>query len=85
VSYAALFALGATFGARGGGRFVVLVLDLVIGDAAFALPSLATPSAHAQNLLGGAAPYGIAQSASALALVVLAIGFTLAALRRCPA
>jgi hypothetical protein len=83
ISYAALFAFGATFGARGGGRFVVLVLDLIMGDAAFSAVSLAAPSAHAQNLLGGAAPLGITQPASAVALLLLAIGFSFAALRRC--
>jgi hypothetical protein len=84
VAYAALFAFGATFGARGGGRFAALVADLALGSSVAAAPAILAPSTHAQNLLGGAAPLGLAQSSSALCLFALAVGFTGLAIYRCP-
>jgi hypothetical protein len=80
-AYAALFALGATFGARGGGRFWALAADFVLG-ATSGVAALLVPRAHAQNLLGGEPPMLLAQPASAALLVVLAIGFTVFALAR---
>jgi hypothetical protein len=80
-AYAGLFALGATFGARGGGRYWALGLDFVLG-ATSGFAALFMPRAHAQNLLGGEPPLFLAQPASAALLVALAIGFTLVALAR---
>jgi hypothetical protein len=80
-AYAGLFAFGATFGARGGGRFWALALDFVLG-ATSGFAALLFPRAHAQNLLGGEPPLLLAQPASAALLVVLAIVFTSLALTR---
>jgi len=80
-AYAGLFALGATFGARGGGRLWALGLDFVLG-ATSGFAAVLVPRAHAQNLLGGEPPLLLAQPASAALLVVLAIGFTVLALAR---
>jgi len=80
-AYAGLFALGATFGARGGGRFWALGLDFVLG-ATSGFAAVLVPHAHAQNLLGGEPPLLLGQPASAALLVALAIGFTVLALAR---
>jgi hypothetical protein len=80
-AYVGLFALGATFGARGGGRFWALGLDFVLG-ATSGLAAVLVPRAHAQNLLGGEPPLLLAQPASAALLVAMAIGFTALALAR---
>jgi hypothetical protein len=80
-AYAGLFALGATFGARGGGRFWALGLDFVLG-ATSGFAAVLVPRAHAQNLLGGEPPLLLAQPASAALLVLLAIVFTALALGR---
>ncbi len=80
-AYAGLFALGATFGARGGGRVWALGLDFVLG-ATSGFAAVLVPRAHAQNLLGGEPPLLLGQPASVALLVVLAIGFTGLALAR---
>ena len=70
------FALGATFGKRGGGRTVLLVARLAPRHRATGALALVTPRAHLRNLLGGAPPDGIGPSAaSAVALLVLAVVF----------
>jgi hypothetical protein len=69
-AYAAWFALGASFGRRGGGRAVLLVVDWVLGASGGAA-ALATPRAHVRNLLGGAPPLGWSERASAVALVAV--------------
>lgn len=51
-AYASLFALGATFGTRGSGRSVVLIVDWIVGDGHGTLGFL-TPRAHLRSLLGG--------------------------------
>jgi hypothetical protein len=81
-AYAALFALGSTFGARGGGRYWALVLDFALG--AGGVTSVLVPRAHAQNLLGGAPPLMWSQPASAAALLAIAVVMTLLALARLP-
>jgi hypothetical protein len=81
-AYAGLYAFGATFGAKGGGRYWALVLDLLLG--AGGMTSALAPRAHAQNLLGGAPPLMFSQSQSAAALLVLAALTTLLALARLP-
>jgi hypothetical protein len=80
-AYAAWFSLGSTFGRKGGGRVVLLVLDWLVGanDGAAALFS---PRGHVRNLLGGAAPMDLSQRASAVALVLLIVASTLVAIRR---
>jgi hypothetical protein len=80
-AYAGLFALGATFGAKGGGRYWALALDLVLGGAG-GFASVIVPRAHAMNLLGGAPPLMLSQPASAAALVALAVTTTALALVR---
>jgi hypothetical protein len=80
-AYAGLFALGATFGARGGGRFWALGFDFVLG-ATSGFAAVLMPRAHAQNLLGGEPPLMLAQPASAVFLAVLAVVFTALALAR---
>ncbi len=81
-AYAALYAAGATFGARGGGRFWALGLDFVVGGTG-GVAALFVPRGHAKNLLGGEPPLLLSQPASAALLVVIAVAFTALALRRC--
>lgn len=79
-SYAAYFGFGSTFGARGGGRIALLVVDFVLGGAG--VFALVTPRGHVRNLLGGDAPLGLAGRTSLAALAVLAaLYLALAALR----
>lgn len=73
-AYAAWFALGSSFGARGGGRTALLVLDWILG-ATSSVVALPTPRAHVRNLLGGAPPVDLPQRASAAALVLLATAY----------
>lgn len=82
-AYGALFSLGATFGARGGGRSLVLILDFVLGGSLGLLGAL-TPRSHALNLLGAPPPLeGLSQGASAAALVAMAITGAALAIYRC--
>jgi len=80
-AYASLFALGSTFGRRGGGRTLALVADWLLGANATAV-ALVTPRAHLRNLLGGTPPAAFGERTSAVALVVLAILFATLAARR---
>jgi len=80
-AYAGLFAMGASFGRRGGGRTVLLVADWILGSNSTAL-ALLTPRGHLRNVLGGAPPWGLGERGSAIALFALALLFTLAAVRR---
>lgn len=80
-AYVAWFALGASFGKRGGGRTGLLVLDWVLGLGHGAV-ALVTPRAHLRSLLGGAGPMEWSGRASAAALVVLALLCALLAVRR---
>ncbi len=73
-AYAALFALGAAFGKRGGGRVVVLGLDWLLGTGTGAA-ALFTPRAHVRALLGGDAVAGFSGRASALCLVGLLVAY----------
>jgi hypothetical protein len=79
--YGAWFALGASFGRRGGGRIAFLVLDWVVGSWGGSAAVL-SPRAHVRNLLGAAAPVGITQRASAVALAVLTLAYLLVAVGR---
>jgi hypothetical protein len=74
-AYAALFALGASFGARGFGRSVLLVLDWVLGSDDTA-SALFTPRAHVRGLLGGEAPLDLSPRASYVALALMVVVFT---------
>ncbi|HEY3821078.1 MAG TPA: hypothetical protein VGL81_28130 [Polyangiaceae bacterium] len=80
-AYVAWFAMGASFGKRGGGRTGLLVVDWVLGLAGGAL-AVVTPRAHLRNLLGGTAPMDWSGRASALALVVIAAACVAVAVRR---
>jgi hypothetical protein len=80
-AYASLFALGSTFGRRGGGRTVALVADWLLGANATVL-ALVTPRGHLRNLLGGAPPAALGERASAVALVLLVVLFAILAVRR---
>lgn len=82
-AYAALFALGATFGSRGSGRWWVLAGDFLLGSTS-GVGALLAPRAHIQNLLGGEPPLLLAQPASTASLVAMTVVFTLLALLRCP-
>ena len=81
VAYTAWFAAGATFGRFGGGRWIVLVADFVLGstDGVLALP---LPRAHLRNLIGGSAPLELAQSHSSAILVATTLVALAIALRR---
>jgi hypothetical protein len=80
-AYTAWFALGASFGKRGGGRTLLLVVDWVLG-LGHGVMAVVTPRAHLRNLLGGAAPMAWSGRASAAALVVIAGVCLLVAVRR---
>jgi hypothetical protein len=81
LAYAAWFSLGTTFGRRGGGRAVLLVLDWVLGASGGA-GALVTPRGHLRNLLGGAPPMDLSQRTSAAALLALTLLYALIAVRR---
>jgi hypothetical protein len=81
VAYASLFALGASFGKRGGGRTAVLALDWLLGSGT-GVVALGTPRAHVRSLLGGEAPAGLAAWTSSCLLIVLALAFAGLAIRR---
>jgi hypothetical protein len=80
-AYAAFFAFGASFGARGFGRSVLLVLDWIFG-AGTSASALLTPRAHIRALLGGSAPLDVPGRASFAVLVVMTVGFALLAAAR---
>jgi hypothetical protein len=71
-TYAAFFAMGASFGRRGGGRTVLLVLDWLIGGATGVLGAV-TPRAHLRSLLGGAPCDAMSERASAIWLLGIAV------------
>jgi hypothetical protein len=80
-AYACWFCLGATFGARGGGRALFLAVDWALGSVDTA--ALVTPRGHLRNLLGGAVPLHLSGRASSAALIVIACACALLAARRC--
>jgi len=80
-AYAAFFSFGASFGKRGGGRAVALVVDWVLGSTSGAA-GLLTPRAHVRSLLGGDAVMGLSGRASAIALVALVVFFVALAAAR---
>jgi hypothetical protein len=80
-AYASFFSFGASFGKRGGGRVIALVLDWVLGSGTGA-SGLLTPRPHIRSLLGGDAVMGLSGRASALVLVGLVGLFALLATLR---
>lgn len=77
-AYASFFSFGATFGARGGGRSVALVVDWIFGASGGAL-ALVFPRAHLRNLLGGAAALDVSQRGAIVALALMTLLFALMA------
>lgn len=82
-AYSAWFALGSTFGARGGGRKWVLVFDFVFGSSSGSI-GLPFPRAELRNLLGGEPPLGLSQSTGGFLLFASAVLALLVAIRRTP-
>lgn len=74
-AYAAFFALGSAFGARGWGRSVLLLLDWVFGVGS-GTSALLVPRAHVRNLLGGLAPLEVSGRVSYAVLAAMTILFT---------
>lgn len=81
VAYVAWFAAASTFGARGGGRLVAFVVDLLLGSMS-GFGALPFPRAHAMSLLGGEPVAHLPQAASAGALAGLALIYALITLVR---
>jgi hypothetical protein len=81
-AYVGWFAFGSTFFSRGGGRWVALIADFVIGGS-LGLAGAILPRANAHSLLGGAAPLGLAQPASTGILLASAVALCSLAAIRC--
>jgi hypothetical protein len=81
-AYVGWFAFGSTFFARGGGRWLVLAIDFVIGGT-LGVAGAVLPRANVHNLLGGAPPLGVAQPVSAAILAVTAVALCSLAAVRC--
>lgn len=73
-SYAAAFLLGSSVGARGGGRFWMLVLDFALGAGTSAV-ALPWPRGHVRNLLGAEPVMAMPQWGASLALSLLCLGY----------
>jgi hypothetical protein len=80
-AYASLFAMGASFGRRGGGRAVLLVADWLLGSNA-SWVAMVTPRGHLRSLLGGAGVAALGERVSAGALVALAAVLAVVAVGR---
>ncbi|MCU0694237.1 MAG: hypothetical protein MUF54_22840 [Polyangiaceae bacterium] len=84
VSYVFFYGAAASYGKRGGGRYIWLLTDLVLGPLT-GVTAVVFPRAHALNLLGADPVLNLSQPASTVALFVLAAAFAaLAALRTRP-
>lgn len=81
-AYTGWFALGATFGRRGGGRWVPLIADFVMGASAGVAGAI-LPRGNVTSLLGGAAPLGLPQGTSSLILGASALVLGGVAALRC--
>jgi hypothetical protein len=81
-AYTGWFSAGATFGRRGGGRWVPLLADFVLGGST-GLAGAILPRAHAVSLLGGAAPLELPQASSSLILGASAVVLAAVAALRC--
>ncbi len=73
-AYASFFALGASFGMRGFGRSMFLVLDWIFGEGTDASAML-VPRGHLHNLLGGLGPLEVSPRASLVTLLILAAAY----------
>jgi hypothetical protein len=73
-AYAAWFVFGSTFFYRGRGRWVVLLLDLMLGAGTGAIAAF-FPRAHARGLLGDLGPTHFSQPQSCVALLLILIVF----------
>lgn len=71
-AYASVVAFGATFGRRGGGRYVPVVIDWVMGGGT-GLLALPWPRAHLHALAGGPVVLGLTPAASSACLWLVAI------------
>ncbi len=82
-AYACWFALGSSFGERGGGGMAFLLLDWTLGssDSALALP---LPRGHILNLLGARGPLNLEQTSSAGLLIALTFFLLALAIYRIP-
>jgi hypothetical protein len=80
-AYAAFFLWGASFGARGFGRSVFLVLDWVFGVGRGS-SAIFTPRAHLQSLLGGPSPLDVSTRTSYVALLAILVVSSALAVRR---
>lgn len=79
-AYGAWLSLGASFGRSGGGRYVILVLDFVLGGTD--VLGAVLPRGDAASLLGLAAPFAGGQRLSSALLAGLALAvFAVAAWR----
>jgi hypothetical protein len=81
-AYVGWFSFGATIFQRGGGRFIPLTIDLVLGGSA-GIVGVILPRGNAQNLIGGLAPLGLSQPASTAILLTSAIVLGVGAAIRC--
>jgi hypothetical protein len=80
-AYVGWFAFGSTFGKRGRWRWLPLVIDLVFGAAGGVVGAI-LPHGNALNLLGGRAPFDMAQQTSSVLLVIMTLVMTLLAALR---
>ncbi|MFO0755157.1 MAG: hypothetical protein U0359_01595 [Byssovorax sp.] len=82
MAHAATFALGGAFGKRGWARLVPFFAHFMLaGSTSFAAALL--PGAHAQSLLGGAAPLHLSPPGSYAALLIQSLLFTLLVALKC--
>jgi hypothetical protein len=72
--YAAWFAFGSLFGAAGGGRTVVLLVDWVLGSGSTAL-AIPCPRGHLRNLLGAEPVMQMPQWSALLAVGLLTCAY----------
>lgn len=82
-AYACWFAAASSFGKRGGGRTLFLVLDWTLGSSSSAL-ALLFPRGHILNLLGASPPLGLAAWMSSAILVALTFLVLALAISRIP-
>ena len=80
-AYGAFFTLGASFGARGFGRSLLLLVDWFFG-VGHGSSAVLTPRAHIRSLLGGVAPLHMTARSSFMALTLLAFVCSALAVQR---
>jgi hypothetical protein len=82
-SYACWFALASTFGSRGGGRVVALLVDWILGSGVTALAA-PWPRGHLRNLLGTTPVLDMPQWSALAALLLLSVCYAALAVWRSP-